>query len=95
MDRIDCQKSDWIIAGKVDGFIEISESKTFTCDIFCIPVLIGVIRNFPKLSVKLLSSSGSSRNFYVKCQTPDSFQSVPPTEVTGIATPSIYLKAES
>lgn len=93
--RIDCQKSDWIIAGKVDGFIEISESKTFTCDIFCIPVLIGVIRNFPKLSVKLLSSSGSSRNFYVKCQTPDSFQSVPPTEVTGIATPSIYLKAES
>ena len=22
--RIDCQKSDWIIAGKVDGFIEIS-----------------------------------------------------------------------
>jgi len=86
--KIVCEESNWLVGGKVNGIIEISESNAFSCEIVCIPVFTGVLTTFPTITLKLLTSSGSSTPLNVECQKPEAFQSMPIARVIGIASPS-------
>mmetsp|Transcript_44352 Transcript_44352/g.50195 ORF Transcript_44352/g.50195 Transcript_44352/m.50195 type:complete len:1544 (-) Transcript_44352:65-4696(-) len=83
-----CEESEWLVGGKINGTIEISESNSFLCEIICIPVLVGFLNRFPTISLKLLTLSGSSITFNIECQNPEVFQSMPKNKVIGIASPS-------
>jgi hypothetical protein len=82
---IGCKKGYWLLGGKVSGIIDCSGSQTLSC--VGVPVVPGVLEHFPTITLELLDSSGSSAPIHVECQQPETYQSMPMTEVNAIATP--------
>jgi len=85
---IDCEDSDWLVGGKVNGLIESSYSgKSFSCEIVAIPVMPGILQHYPIIRLELLTTSGNTIPINVECQQPGAFQSISMTQVNGIASP--------
>jgi len=82
---IDCPGGHWLLGGKVSGIIANSGAQKLSC--VGIPVIPGVLEDFPVISLESLDTSGVTAPIKVECQHPETFQSMPMTKVTAIAMP--------
>jgi len=82
---IDCPGGHWLLGGKVSGLLENSGTQRLSC--FGIPIIAGVLEDFPAIVLEALDAAGSTAPVKVECQHPGTFQSMPMTKVNAIAMP--------
>jgi hypothetical protein len=82
---IRCDSGHWLLGGKVSGVLSGSGSQTLS--FVGVPVVSGVLDQFPSISIERLDTSGSSVVIRVEHQPPEAFQSMPLTQINAIATP--------
>lgn len=83
---IGCTKGHWLLGGKLNGLIDCSQPQTLMC--VGVPVVLGVLKDFPTITIERLDDSlGSTIPISVECQQPEAFRSMPMTEINAIATP--------
>jgi hypothetical protein len=83
---IGCTKGHWLLGGKVNGVIDCSQPQMLMC--VGVPVILGVLKDFPTITLERLDDSlGSTIPISVECQQPEAFRSMPMTEINAIATP--------
>jgi hypothetical protein len=57
MYELSCEETEWIVSGKIEGFLQCSDSnKKFSLEFVGIPVQPGVIKTFPNLSFEYRST---------------------------------------
>ena len=69
----------------MSGFLPTSGIQHLSC--IGVPVLPGVLEQFPSLKVERFDSAGRAIPIHVDCQSPDSFESIPMAQINAIAMP--------
>ena len=82
---IESTGGNWLLGGKISGFLPTSGIQHLSC--IGVPVLPGVLEQFPSLKVERFDSAGRAIPIHVDCQSPDSFDSIPMAQVNAIAMP--------
>jgi len=82
---IQSTRGHWLLGGKVTGILKGFKSQKLTC--IGVPVVSGALQDFPTITLERLGMSGTITPINVEIQNPESFQSMPLTEINAIATP--------
>ena len=97
---ISSEGSDWIVSGKVQGLVELSEkTESTTLQFRAIPTKSGVLRRFPELFLEDLPASrgagkavkvggGAQPPITVQCRNPEGFRSLAYTTSLSLAVPA-------
>jgi hypothetical protein len=75
----------WLVGGRVKGMMPANESASFTCEVVGIPMVPGILRRFPKMTLELMESDGTSAPVKVDIRYPDTFQSLSRIEAICVA----------
>jgi len=68
--------TDWIIGGQVEGYLDSSTSKKHSLQFIGMPCCPGVVKSFPTLSVRYVTSEEDSAPLTVHIKQPDFFKSL-------------------
>jgi len=77
----------WLVAGKIEGLIELTEEESYVIGCVGVPIKVGIIESYPCIHLTMIKEQSDPTILEVRINQPRLFQSLPRTEQSIVTVP--------